>query len=250
LTSLPPERVELSRPRDLNTLLADSLRLFRSRVWTFLAIAATVVLPVYAIVFGIGLGQFKGGYNAGVPAAAAPVPILVQILVVDPLVAVMALHAVRDMATSTEGPRAGRSIQAGLDVFAAVFLPVLIALVCEVGTLVTIVVPLVLYVRWYFVPQVVLAEGRRGTQALSASWELTRGFGWRTAGLVLVARLLTALAGGLLATPLGILAKAVDSQAVSLAATAFGETLVAAPLGIFSALLYFDLRSRQGALAA
>ena len=242
MTSLPPDRVELDRARDLGALLADSFGLFRRRIWTFLAISAVVVVPVYAVVFGIGLGQFKGGYDAGIPSAAAPVPVLVQILVVDPLVAVMVLHAVREMAVS-EGPRASRSIQAGLDVFAAVFWPVLIALVF-------VIVPIVLYVRWYFLPQVVLAEGRRGTQALSASWELTRGFAWRTAGFVLVARLLIALAGGLLATPVALVAKAVDSQAVSLAATALGETLVAAPLGIFSALLYFDLRSRQGALAA
>ena len=249
MTSLPPDRVELDRARDLGALLADSFGLFRRRIWTFLAISAVVVVPVYGVVFGIGLGQFKGGYDAGIPSAAAPVPVLVQILVVDPLVAVMVLHAIREMAVS-EGPRASRSIQAGLDVFAAVFWPVLIALVCEIGTLITVIVPIVLYVRWYFLPQVVLAEGRRGTQALSASWELTRGFAWRTAGFVLVARLLIALAGGLLATPVALVAKAVDSQAVSLAATALGETLVAAPLGIFSALLYFDLRSRQGALAA
>jgi hypothetical protein len=249
LTSLPPDRVELDRPRDLNALLADSFALYRRHFWTFLAIGAVVVVPVYAIVFGVGLGQFKGGYDAGIPSAAAPVPILVQVLVVDPLVAVMVLHALRETA-ARGNPNAGRSIQAGLDVFAAVFWPVLIALVCEIGTLITLVVPLVLVVRLYFVPQLVLAEGQRGPAALSASWELTRGFGWRTAGLIVVGRLLYALAGGLLATPLGIVAKAVDSQALSLAATVFGEMLVAAPVGIYGALLYFDLRARQHALAS
>ena len=248
MTSLPPDRVELNRPRDLNALLSESLALYRRHFWTFLAIGAAVVVPVYAIVFGVGLGQFKGGYDAGIPSAAAPVPILVQVLVVDPLVAVMVLHALRETA-ARGNPNVGRSIQAGLDVFAAVFWPVLIALVCEIGTLITVIVPLVLVVRWYFVPQLVLAEGRRGTEALSASWELTRGFGWRTAGLIVVGRLLYALAGGLLATPLGIVAKAVDSQALSLAATVFGEMLVAAPVGIYGALMYFDLRARQSAVA-
>src|SRR5205085_3354237 len=120
-----------NRPRDLNMLLSDSFGLYRQHFWTFLAIGAAVVVPVYAIVSGVGLGQFKGGYDSSVPSAAAPVPILVQILVVDPLVAVMALHALRDR----DAPHAGRSIQAGLDVFAAVFWPVLIALVRPVGTL-------------------------------------------------------------------------------------------------------------------
>jgi hypothetical protein len=249
LTSLPPDRVELNRPRDLNALLVDSLGIYRRHFWTFLAISAAAVVPVYAIVFGVGLGQFKGGYGKGLPSAAAPVPILVQVLVVNPLVAVMVLHAIREMA-SRGRPHPGRSIQAGLDVFAAVFWPVSIALVCEVGTLITVIVPLVLVVRWYFVPQLVLAEGRRGTEALRASWELTRGFGWRSAGLILVASFLYALAGGLLAQPIVAIAKSADSQAISLAATVFGETLVAAPLGIFFALLYFDLRSRQGAVTA
>ena len=243
----PPDRVDLNRPRDLNALLSDSFSLYRRHFWTFLAMSFVVVVPVYAVVFGVGLGQFKGGYDAGVPAAGAGVPILVEVLVVSPLVAVMVLHALREMAAG-ETPTAGRSIQAGLDAFAPVFWPVLIALACEALTLITIVVPLVLLVRWYFVPQLVVAEGKRGTEALRASWELTRGFAWRTAGLILVARILYALAGALLSTPIAILAKAVDSQAVSLAATALGETLIAAPLGIFAALLYFDLRSRQGAL--
>jgi hypothetical protein len=248
LTSPPPDRVDLDRPRDLNALLSESFALYRRHFWTFLAIAAAVVVPVYVVVFGVGLGQFRGGFDKGISSAAAPLPVLVHVLVVNPLVAVMTLHALREMATLGK-PHAGHSIQAGLDVFAAVFWPVLLALLCEVGTLITAVVPFVLLVRLYFVPQVVLAEDRRGVAALTASWELTRGFGWRSAGLILVAGLLYTLAGGLLAQPIVEIARAVDSQAVTLAATVFGETLVAAPVGIYGALMYFDLRARQSALA-
>lgn len=247
--SSPLDRVDLNRPRDLNALLSASLALYRRYFLAFVAISFVVVVPVYAAVFGIGLGQFSGGYDASPPAAAAPVPIIVQLLVVDPLVAAIVLHAVRGMAAG-ERPHAGRSIQAGLDVFASVFWPVLIAFACEAGTAVTVIVPLVLLVRLYFIPQVVVAEGRRGTDALRASWELTRGFAWRTAGFVVVGRVLYTLGGALVATPVAILAKAVDSQALSLAASTLGETLVAAPIGIFGALLYYDLRSRQAALAS
>jgi hypothetical protein len=248
LTS-PPDRVDLHRPRDLSALLSDSFSLYRRHFWQFLAMSFVVVVPVYAAVFGVGLGQFKGGYDEGLPAAGAGVPVLVEVLVVGPLVTVMVLHALREMAAG-ESPSAGRSIQAGLDAFTVVFWPVLIALACEVLTFITVIVPLVLLVRWYFVPQVVVAEGRRGTEALRASWELTRGFAWRVAGLIVVARVLYALAGAFISTPIAILAKAVDSQAVALATTTLGETLIAAPLAIFATLLYFDLRSRQGALAS
>ena len=97
MSSPPPDRFDLHRPRDLNALLSEPFLLYRRHFWTFLAMSLVVVVPVYAAVFGIGLGQFKGGYDASPPSAAAPVPIIVQVLVVDPLVAVMVLHAVRDL---------------------------------------------------------------------------------------------------------------------------------------------------------
>jgi hypothetical protein len=244
-----PDRVELNRPRDLNALLTDSFALYRRHFLTFIAIAFVVVVPVHAIVLGLGLGEFSGRYDSTPRPASTIVPVLVQVLVVAPLVSVMALHAVMEIGTGRR-PRVGETIQAGLDAFARVFWPVLIAVLCEAATAITVVVPLVLLVRWYFVPQVVVMEKASGTKALLASWELTRGSGWRVAGLILVVNLLWALVGGLISTPLAELAKSIDSQAVSLAATTLSETLVAAPLGIFAALLYFDLRSRAGARAA
>ena len=247
MSSPPPERFDLNRPRDLNALLSESLRLYRAYFWQFLAISAVVVVPVYAAVFGIGLGQFKGGYNETTPAAAAPLPALVEVLVITPLVAAMTLHAVREIGGGRP-VRARGSIQAGFDVFAPVFWSVLLVILGEIASVITIIGPFVLLFRWYLVPQVVVAEGRRGTAALREAWELTRGFGFRTAGYVIVGRVLFLLAGALLATPVAILAKAVDSQAVSLAATAVGEMLAAPLLGIFAALLYFDLRTRQAAV--
>jgi hypothetical protein len=242
-----PDRLELNRPRDLNALLTESFALYRRHFWTFLAIAFIVVVPVHSIVLGVGLGEFSGGYNSTPAPASALVPALVQLLVVGPLVAVMVLDALGEIAAGRK-PRAVRSIQAGLDAFAVVFWPVLIAVLCEVATAVTIIGPLILLVRWYFVPQLVVLEKRRGADALRASWELTRGFAWRVAGLVLIVHLLFELGGALIATPVAAIARSADSEALSLAATTLAETLVAAPLGIFAALLYFDLRSRQAAL--
>jgi len=244
----PPDRVDLNRPRDLSALLSDSFTLYRRHFWTFLAISVVVVVPVDAIVLGVGLGQFTGGYGSTSAPASTAVPALVEFLVVSPLVAVMVLHALEDIAAGRK-PRPGNSIQAGLDAFRPVFLAVLIATACEAATLFTLIVPLILLVRWYVVPQVVVLERKRGVDALRASWELTRGFAWRVAVLVFVARVLFQLAGALLATPLVAVARSIDSEAMSLAGAALGETLVAAPLGIFAALLYFDLRSRHGALA-
>jgi hypothetical protein len=244
----PGSRLELERPRDLGALLADTLVLTRRHLWKFLAIGFAVVVPVNAVVLGVGLGQFSGGYDSTPPPASGLVPALVSLLVVDPLVAAMALHVLQ-AAAAGRPVRVGAAIQAGLDAFARVFWPVLMAVLCEAATLITVVVPFVLLVRWFFVPQVVVVDGARGGGALRASWELTRGFGLRTAGLVLVARLLFLIAGALVATPVAALARSANSEALSLAATTLGYVLVVTPLGVFAGLLFYDLRSRQAALA-
>lgn len=244
----PGSRLELERPRDLGALLADTLALTRRHLWKFLAIGFAVVVPVNAVVLGIGLGQFSGRYDSTPPPASGLVPALVSLLVVDPLVAAMALHVLQ-AAAAGRPVRVGAAIQAGLDAFTRVFWPVLIAVLCEAATLITVVVPFVLLVRWFFVPQVVVVDGARGAGALRASWEVTRGFGLRTAGLVLVARLLFLIAGALVATPVAALARSADSEALSLAATSLGYVLVVTPLGVFAGLLFYDLRSRQAALA-
>jgi hypothetical protein len=239
--------VALERPRDLNGLLSESFAIYRHNFWTFLAIAFVVVVPVNAAVLGVGLGQFSGGYDSTPAPASALVPALVQLLVVGPLVAVMVLYALQDMAGG-EKPNAGRAIQSGLEAFSQVFWPVLIAVLCEAGTLITIILPFVLIVRWYFVPQLVVLEGSRGAEALRESWELTRGFAWRTAGMLVVVNVAYGLAGVVVTTPLTAVASSADSEALSLLAATIGETLVAAPLGICGALIYYDVRARKAAL--
>jgi hypothetical protein len=249
LTAPDDAAVSLERPRDLSGLLSDSFALYRHHFWTFLAIAFVVVVPVNAIVLGVGLGQFSGGYDSTAAPASALVPALVQLLVVGPLVAVMVLYALQDVGAGQK-PSAGRAIQSGLEAFSVVFWPVLIAVLCEAGTLITIIVPFVLIVRWYFVPQLVVLDKARGPDALRASWELTRGFAWRVAGMLIVVNVVWGLGGVLITTPLTAVAREADSEAISLGAATIGETLVAAPLGICAALIFYDLRSRKRALSA
>lgn len=242
-----PERFILDRPRDLGGLLNDTLTLYGRHFLKFLAMALVAVVPVYAAVLGVGLEQFKGDFDSKLSPGEVAISSLVSFLVVGPLVAVMALHALRELADERR-PGAGRSIVAGFDAFSIVFWPVLIALVGAASTFLLVIVPFVLLLRWFFVPQLVVVEGKRGTEALRASWELTRGQAWRAAGLIILAYALFRLGSALLATPIAIAGKEFDSAALGLAATTFADVLAAAPIGIFAALLYFDLKSRQAAL--
>ena len=257
-------RLVLTRPRVLGELFRDSLRLYFSSFWRFLAIAAVVVIPAELIVSGIGLGQLGAGFDDKQPAAADVVPLLVQALVTTPLVVAMTLHLLLDLGEG-RAPKLRRAVQAGLDAFAPIFVPVLIGIVCEAALTLVVVVPLVLVansalvptlifplilaVRWYFVPQVVVAGGSRGLSALRASWELTRGFGWRVFGVVFLAYLAFSTVAALAGAPIFAVARSADSGALLLASRVIGETLAAPAVAILSVLLYFDLSARRRELA-
>jgi hypothetical protein len=159
-----------------------------------------------------------------------------------------------------QAPGARAAIQAGLDIFRPMLWPVAIAigavgasaalavgLALEVdealGALV--LVPLFLYLRWYFVPQAVVAGKARGLEALRASWKLTGGRVLRVAGVLIVAALLLGIAGQVVAVPLLAFAQGADSGPLFVLYGAFAQALATPAVAIVGVLLYFDLRARS-----
>jgi hypothetical protein len=257
-----PPRLDLAQPRTLGPLLADSLRIYFRHFRAFLVIGAGVVVPAELIVSGIGLHELTSGVDTDPGLAASLVPLVVRALVTSPLITAMTVYALLDLADG-RAPSIRRATQSGLDAFRAVFVPVMLAVAIEalatlalvvplavaVGSALvpTLAVPLILAVRWYFVPQSVVVQDARGFGALRTSWETTRGSGWRVAGIVVLAFVLLATAGGVIATPVVVAARAADSGALLTLSTIVSEALAAPALAIVSVLLYFDLRSRGGA---
>lgn len=232
--------VDLARPRDLGALLTDSLRVFFANFRVFAAIALVVVVPVDAVVFGIGLGQFSGHFDSTPPAAEDVVRILVRLLLTAPLVTLMSLYALLDLSEGRR-PQLGRAIVRGLETFRAAFLPVAAAAAAAIS-----IIGIPLWVRWYLVPQVVAIDHRNGREALDGSWELTRGYGWRTAGIILATNLVFGLSAALISQPLISLARSQNSEAILLGSTVLLELVIAAPVAIVSTLMFFDLRVRRG----
>jgi hypothetical protein len=109
---------------------------------------------------------------------------------------------------------------------------------------VLVLIPLFLYVRWYFVPQAVVAGRARGIEALRASWQLTLGSVLRVAGTLLLAAVLLGIAGQVIATPVLAVAQGADSGALLVVYGAIAQSLAAPALALVSTLLYFDLRAR------
>jgi hypothetical protein len=240
----PAERLDLARAREIRELLGDALRIYAQNFATVIAVAAAIVVPVQMIVSGIGLEELTAPYRESTTTAELLVPTAVSFLVVAPLIAAAAIHILRELAAARE-PHPGRSLQVGLDVFAPVFLAVVLAGVgIAVGLLALIVPGLFLAVRWLFVPQAVVIDGARGAGALRASWEATRGFWWRTLGVILLANLVALLPGLLIVSPLNALAESADRQVVSLVGVIVSETITAPFVAIVSTLLFYDLRAR------
>jgi hypothetical protein len=257
-----PSRLDLNRPRTLGPLLTDSLSVLWSQLRVFAVIGFVVVAPAELIVSGIGLGELTGGAKPDDSLAVTLIPLAVRQLVTGPLVTAMALYVLLDLAAARP-PALRGVIQSGLDAFRPVFLPVLIAVALEALLALALVTPLVaagagavvglvlllplaLAVRWFFVPQVVVVARERGPAALRASWALTRGSGWRVAGIVLIAAILLQAAGGVLVSPIVAIADSADSGALMVLSSIVAQTLIAPALAIVGTLLYFDLKARSG----
>jgi hypothetical protein len=236
--------IELERPRDAGALLRDAFSVYRRHFWTFLAIGAIVVVPSELIVSGVGLDQLSARYDATPSFAEAAIPGAVSYLVVAPLVSAICVFALRSVA-SGDSPRAREAVIKGFEMFTPLFFAVLLAALGIALGLLLIVPGIYLFVRWYFVPQVVVVENQHAAAALRGSSRLVEGAWWRTFGLIVLVNAAALLAALVIGSPFTAAADSTDRAAWSLA----GQILAAVitqPFGaLYSTLLYFDLRQRR-----
>jgi hypothetical protein len=236
--------IELERPRDTGVLLRDTFSVYRRHFWTFLAIGAIVVVPAELIVGGVGLEQLSSGYDATPKFAEAAIPGAVSFLVVAPLITAICVFALRAVAAGNS-PRARESLVKGFELFTPLFFAVVLAALGIALGLILIVPGIYLFVRWYFVPQVVVLEGARGSEALRASGRLIQGAWWRSFALILLVNVVALLAALVLAAPFSAAAESSDRAVWSM----IGQMLAGAitqPFGaLYSTLLYFDLLARR-----
>lgn len=244
------ERLDLAKQRGIWELLGDAFGLYLRNFLTVFAIGLAVVLPVQLIVSGIGLEELTSGYRESDNNAELLIPLIVSYLVVAPLIAAATIHMLQRLADG-ERPHAGSSIQAGLDVFAPVFLAVLLAGAgIALGLLLLILPGIFVAVRWYFVPQSVVIDGGRLAEALRGSWRLTGGYWFRTLGVILLANVAAFVPASLVVLPLQAIAESADRQAIALAGMILTEALTAPFVALVSTLLFFDIRARRSATSA
>lgn len=242
----PRAPLDLRRARDLGALISDGFGVYFRNFGRFVAIAAAVVVPVRLIVDGIGLGQLTGGFeeNPGVPEQL--IPLLANLLVVGPLTTAICIYALLDVAEGRK-PKIGASIQRGLDVFAPLLAAyALYAVGVALGLAALIVPGIYVVVRWFFVIQATVIDGRRGPDSLRRSTELVTGRWWRTAGILLATNILLAGMSSLVGLPFLQAAESTGNATFQLVGTMLGGVLFTAPAALIGTLLYYDLRARTG----
>lgn len=238
-------RLDLLRPRDIGGLFGDAFTAYVRNFGAFLAIGTAVVVPVELIVSGIGLGELSGGYDPTNTGATTAVLIAQSYLLIGPLMTAMVIHALLAVADGRR-PNVRLAITSGLEAFRPIFLAVLIAAVgVAAGFLLLILPGIWLLVRWYFVPQAVVVDGRRSVTALERSAELVRGSWWRVFGLVIFATLATDIPGTLIQLPFNAWASSADSSAIALVGAIVASAIAAPFEALMLTLLYFDLLARR-----
>jgi hypothetical protein len=236
--------LELRRARDLPDLLRESFRLYFGHFGVFVAISAAIVLPVELIVSGVGMEQLSGPYEEEPTLAESLVPTLVSFLVLIPLITAACVYALQDLAAGAH-PRVGETLTRGLEAFTPLFLALLVAgLGIALGLALLIVPGVYLAIRWFFVPQAVVLDGRRGVEPLRRSGEVVEGFWWRTFGVIALANLVAFLPGLVIVSPLEALAESADRELIALAGRSLVELLTTPFLALVATLLWFDLQER------
>jgi hypothetical protein len=238
-------RLHLLRIRSVGELFRDALSSYGRHFPSFLAIGAAVVVPVELVVSGLGLGELGGDYSTATGTAASAVTLAQSYLLIGPLITAMVVHALLAVADGRR-PRPGPAITSGLEAFRPIFVAVLIGAGGIVLGFVVLILPGIwLLIRWYFAPQAVVVDGRRGGAALERSAELVTGSWWRVAGILLLAGLASEIAAAVLVVPLTAVAQSADSGALFLAGQILAEALVTPFAGLIVTLLYFDLLARR-----
>ena len=108
-----------------------------------------------------------------------------------------------------------------------------------------LVIPGIIFLVFLSVSEpALIVENRRGTEAMSRSWNLVRGHFWHALVVILVAAIITGVIQGILTAIGG------HNWFVRWIFTAIAQIITAPYTALVTVLLYLDLRARTEALTA
>lgn len=240
-TELPPPPP--LRPRGVGEILSAAFDLY-GRYWrTLLPLVAVVVIPLSILQYALadatrvdraGELSTKEAVGAGFGGLVIGLGSLFLTILVTGAVA----WAVAGILVRRE-PDLGESYRFGLARFWPIVLVSILTALAVAGGFILLIIPGFIFLTRFSVSvPVLVVENRRGTTALSRSWDLVTGYSWPVFGTLILAALLTGLVSAVLTVPFaawflkGLLA-------------GIASTITTPFVALVLALIYFDLRVRK-----
>jgi uncharacterized membrane protein len=242
------------RPRTLGEILSEAFRIYKENAAKLLLIVAIIVVPL-SFISAAGnrlLGEPKlhrvgttieYSRSFGVTVAALLIAAVIGVITWAILQAAMLRGAAQ--ATIGDPVDVEASYRWGLRRFGSVLLlAILVGIVVVLGFILLIIPGIIFLVFLSVSEPALIVENRRGTEAMSRSWNLVRGHFWHALVVILVAAIITGVVQGILTAIGG------DNWFVRWIFTAIAQIITAPFTALVTVLLYLDLRARKEALTA
>jgi hypothetical protein len=247
-----PSGAALPRPMGIGEILSTAFQLYQRHWRTLLAIAAVVVVPFTLLQYLLGDQVRTRGEEVAngvvIETASWAVGIAGLVTALAGLLMFLVLTGAITRAVAAEvageDPGVEQSYRFGFHRIWSVLLVSVLVGLATVGGLILLVIPgIYIGVRLAVSIEALVVEGRRGTQAMSRSWELVGGHWWHAFATLLVAWLLIGVVNAVITAPFGGAGWFVQAVAAAVV------TVVTLPYGVLvGVLLYLDLRARKESL--
>lgn len=246
-------------PKTLGEILSAAFNIYKANISKLAIIVVVVVVPlsfISALLSGVVFAQGKETVlilgepvevvsSRGILTALFLAAIAAAISVITWAVLEAAIMRAAAQATIGDPVDPEASYRYGFKRLGSVLLVSLLVGLAVLGGFILLVIPGIIFLVFLSVSiPALVVENRRGTDAMSRSWNLVKGHAWHALGVIVVAGLITGVIGGAIGAIGG------SAWVVRWIFTAIG-TIVTAPFSaLVSVLLYLDLRARSEALSA
>lgn len=242
--------------RGIGEILSTAFDIYKANAAGLLMIVAIVVVPlsfIGAFIEGVvfapeeTIAEFGTTTVSARTGAAAILVALVGALIAVVINAVLQAALMRGAALGSIGDPVDidASYKWGFARFGSVLLISILVGLAVIGGFILLIIPGLIFLVMFSVSiPALVVENLRGTEAMSRSWNLVKGFFWHAVGVIVVAAIIGALVGGILGAIGG------DNWFLAWIFQAIAQIITAPFAAIVSVLLYLDLRARREALTA
>jgi hypothetical protein len=260
----PPPMVEGPHggipPKTLGKILSAAFNIYKANAAKLIVIVAVVVVPLSFIsalvsgvvfvakkhqIFSITGQPLEVVSSRGFFAAIVVGGIAVAISVIIWAVLEAAIMRAAAEATIGDPVDAEASYRYGFKRIGSVLLVSVLVGLVVLGGFILLVIPgfIFLVMLGVSIPALIV-ENRRGTDAMSRSWNLVKGHFWHAFGVIFVAGLIAGVVSGIIGAIGG------NAWVARWIFTAIGTIATAPFSALVSVLLYLDLRARSESLSA